>query len=157
MIIKHPKRRPCSLCFLESLYYSSLLLCLLSSRNLGWEGWRIPWRFSCSSQVLKTLLTRAVLGHGTGQRAARAVRRTAAVESVRAVRGRVAWRGCSSTEALLITVPGDSCLALDVSDLLGLTKAIQSMGLTSLRKHFSDCPAVTCLHGTPSSQCQAVY
>ena len=49
--------------------------------------------FSCSSQVPKTLLTRAVPGHGTGQRAARAVRRTAAVESMRAVRGRVAWRG----------------------------------------------------------------
>ena len=49
--------------------------------------------FSCSSQVPKTLLTRAVPGHGTGQRVARAIRQTAAVESVRAVRGRVAWRG----------------------------------------------------------------
>lgn len=65
------------------------------------------------------------------------------------------WR--SSTEAFFVIIPGDSRLAVDVSDLLGLTKAIQSMGLTSLRKHFGDCPAVTCLHGTPSSQCQAVY
>ena len=46
--------------------------------------------FSCSSQVPKTLLTRAVPGHGTGQRVACAIRQTAAVESVRAVRGRVA-------------------------------------------------------------------
>lgn len=59
------------------------------------------------------------------------------------------WR--FSTEAFFVTVPGGSCVALDVSDRLGLTKAIQPIRLTSLRKHFSDCPAVACLHGMPSS------
>lgn len=52
--------------------------------------------FSWSSQVPKTLLTRAVPGHGTGQRVAQAIRRMASVESVRAVRGRVACRGGAS-------------------------------------------------------------
>ena len=108
--------------------------------------------FSWSSQVPKTLLARAVPGHGTGQRVAQAIRRMASVESVEGCEGKSSMqRWHSSTEAFFVTVPGGSCVALDVSDLLGLTKAIQPIRLTSLRKHFSDCPAVACLHGKPSS------